>query len=91
MLIFICSGVIFGQEIGKNNFYSGLGFNFFRPYGCNIEYFLSYERSIIPQLSFSVNVAGQYYPLALIFILVQYDLNSVFGYLVDTQIKYYPY
>ena len=95
ILSLLCLGNIFGQNPEKNLIAIGQinGICWPLAYASPLfELFLSYERAIIPQYSFSVNISGQFHPLMIFHTSVYSDdgINSVASYSAYTQIHYYP-
>ena len=100
ILLVIGLSNIFGQESGKDEISLGSEFVGNSPFIGHVGLYLSYERMLNQQLSFSVNVAGQanyspFFILALIFLPEVSDaagqINSFIFYTADSQIHWYPF
>jgi hypothetical protein len=76
----------------KNTVSVGVGTGISIPFILYTEFLGSYEREIIPQFSVGLNVAGQWYPMALIAVALNSDdFKNLSGYLIDVQAHWYPF
>ena len=102
IVFLVISSLAFSQEQEqapklRHMVYGGYGFGWGVPAIFDMELFVAYHFSIIPQLSVGVSVAGQYYMGVILAILFEAlatgdtTINSAFGPVAEGQLYWYPW